>query len=206
MTRPVCRALSLVVALLAAAPASATPALAAAPADTAPQTQPAAPPQAAPLSLDQLYERLAVAGSDAEAEGIVGAIDRARLRSGSDTADLLMSRALTATGGGDLPLAIRLLSAVIRLRPAFTEAWNKRATLYFMRGDYPRSMVDIAETLKRDPKHFGAWSGLGMILQETGDKAHAYKAFQRALAIDPHLGAARKAVEDLKPDVEGRDI
>lgn len=157
-------------------------------------------------SLDQLYGRLQAVGSDDEAQGIVGAIERTRLRSGSDTADLLMTRALSATQGNDLPLAIKLLSAVIQIRPAFTEAWNKRATLYFMRDDYTRAMMDIAETLKRDPRHFGAWSGLGMILQETGDKHRAYDAYKRALAIDPHLDAARKAVEDLRQDVEGRDI
>jgi len=155
--------------------------------------------------LDALYQRLAQAKTDEEAQGIAGAIERAQLHSGSDTADLLMSRALQATQT-DQKVAVELLSAVIKLRPDFAEAFNKRATLFFLQQDYVRSMADIAETLRREPRTFGAWAGLGMILRDTGDKKRAYEAFRHALAINPHLPEVRKAVEDLKPDVEGRDI
>jgi len=156
--------------------------------------------------LDALYDRLGKAKTADEAKGIEGAIERAQGRSGSDTADLLMARALSAIAAGKSDLAIELLSAIIKLQPGFTEAWNKRATLYFLKNDYARSMADIAETLKREPRHFGAWSGLGMILRETGDKKHAYEAFRRALAIDPQLDAVKKALDELRPEVEGRDI
>ena len=67
-------------------------------------------------------------------------------------------------------------------------------------------IADIAETIKREPRHFGAWMGLGTILKETGEKKRAYEAFKRALAIYPQLEAAQKAVEELKSEVEGRDI
>lgn len=156
--------------------------------------------------LGALYDRLAKAGSDEEATGIAGAIARAQLQSGSDTADLLMGRAIAAGAAGDVDTAIRLLSATLSLDPDFTEAWNRRATLYYGKNDYQRAMADIAQTLKRDPRHFGAWSGLGMILKETGDDKRAYAAFQRALAINPHLDAIRKLVDEMKPQVEGRDI
>jgi tetratricopeptide (TPR) repeat protein len=156
--------------------------------------------------IDALYDRLAKARTDDEAKGISGALERAQLRSGSDTADLLMTRAMTAIQAGNSDVAVDILSSIVKLDPDFTEAWNKRATLYYLKNDYGRSMADIAETLKRDPRHFGAWAGLGMILRETGDKKRAYQAFQKALAVNPHLDTVQKALDELKPDVEGRDI
>jgi tetratricopeptide (TPR) repeat protein len=156
--------------------------------------------------LNDLYDKLAVAKSPEEANALAGAIDRARLCSGSDTIDLLMSRALSASQAGDNALAIELLSTIIRLRPQFTEAWNKRATLLFMDDNDTRSMADIAETLKREPRHYGAWAGLGMILMHRGDKKRAYDAFKRALAINPFLDDIKKSVDQMQVDVEGQGI
>jgi Tfp pilus assembly protein PilF len=166
--------------------------------------QTAAPSQRSVL--DGLYDRLAKAKSEDEAKGIAGAIERAQLQSGSDTADLLMTRALAAMKAGKSDLAVEILSSVVKIEPDFTEAWNKRATIYFLKNDYGHAMADIAETLKREPRHFGAWAGLGMILRETGDKKRAYEAFRHALAINPQLDTVKKAFDDLKPEVEGRDI
>ena len=191
------RTLSLAACLLFA------PVLAIASADGHVATGPADP---AAITLDSLYDRLTAAKTQEEADAIATMLDRFRLRSGSDTADLLMSRALTATQAGDNALAIEILSTIIKMRPDFTEAWNKRATLLFMENDYPRSMADIAETLKREPRHFGAWAGLGMILSQTGDKKRAYDAFQHALAINPHMDQIRKLVDGMKLDVEGQGI
>lgn len=180
--------------------------LGAAPAPDVTRTAVPASPQGAAGRLDTLYARLRAAGSDEEANGIVGAIERAQLQSGSDTTDLLMQRALTAVSAGRTALAVRLLSAVIKLRPSYTEAWNKRATVYYLRDDYVDSMADIAQTLQRDPRHLGAWMGLGLILQQSGDKKRAYAAYQHVLEVNPHAAMARKAVDALRDDVEGRPI
>jgi tetratricopeptide (TPR) repeat protein len=157
-------------------------------------------------TLDRLYERLAQAQSDKEAENIALLIDREQLKSGSDTADLLMDRALTALQASHMDKAIKLLSAVIHLRPDYAEAWNKRATAYFLKNDYVHSIADIAQTLSRNPREYGAWSGLGMMLIDMGDKKHAYQALKKALEINPRLPGAKKAFDDLKEVVEGRDI
>ena len=157
-------------------------------------------------ALDRLYDRLAKAQSDKEAENIAIAIQRSELRSGSDTADLLMDRALTALQASKTDTAIKLLNAVIHLRPQYAEAWNKRATAYYLKNDYVRSIADIAQTLSRNPREYGAWNGLGMMLIDIGDKKHAYEALKKALAINPHLPDAQKALNKLKDDVEGRDI
>ncbi|MCZ8099866.1 MAG: tetratricopeptide repeat protein [Burkholderiales bacterium] len=159
-----------------------------------------------PSSIDELFERLQRSKTEEEAKGIADAIQRRWMRSGSDTADLLMDRALDALKAGDQPLSVELLDRVVTLQPGWAEGWNKRATVFFMMGDNTRSMADLRETLAREPRHFGALAGLGMILRTNGDDKRAYDAFKRALAINPHMAEVKSAVERLAPDYEGRDI
>jgi tetratricopeptide (TPR) repeat protein len=128
------------------------------------------------------------------------------IASGSDTCNLLMGRVKAAIEQKDLGLAIKLLDAVIEIKPAYTEAWNRRATIYYLQKDYGRALSDIREVLSREPRHFGALSGLGLILQEIGDEKHALEAYRRALAIDPHLENVEEAIKNLREKVEGRDI
>ena len=106
----------------------------------------------------------------------------------------------------DLDLAIKLLDAVIEIKPSYTEAWNRRATIHYLQKDYGGALADIREVLAREPRHFGALSGLGLILQEIGDEKHALEAYRRALAIDPHLEHVGDVVKTLSERVEGRDI
>ncbi|MFO1147083.1 MAG: hypothetical protein U1E62_01810 [Alsobacter sp.] len=177
--------------------------LRAAPAPSAPD-QPRLPPRAA--SLDELFARLSETSDESEAKGIVSSIERRWMRSGSDTADLLMSRALDALQAEDQALAVELLDRVVVLRPEWAEGWNKRATVFFMMGDMTRSMADIREVLAREPRHFGALAGMGIILQNTGDKKHAYEAFKKALAVNPFLPDVKSAVEKMAPEMDGKDI
>jgi tetratricopeptide (TPR) repeat protein len=128
------------------------------------------------------------------------------IASGSDTCNLLMSRVKDASDDKDYDLAIRLLDAVIAIKPGYVEAWNRRATVYYLKQDYAHSLADIAEVLAREPRHFGALSGLGMILQEIGDDKDALDAYRKALAIDPHLENVPDVVKTLTDKVEGRDI
>jgi tetratricopeptide (TPR) repeat protein len=166
--------------------------------------QPRLPPRAA--SLDELFARLSETTDESEAKGIVSSIERRWMRSGSDTADLLMSRALEALQSEDQALAVELLDRVVVLRPEWAEGWNKRATVFFMMGDMTRSMADIREVLAREPRHFGALAGMGIILQNTGDKKHAYEAFKKALAVNPFLPDVKSAVEKMAPEMDGQDI
>lgn len=162
------------------------------------------PPRAA--SLDDLFDRLAKTSDESEARGIAATIERRWMRSGSDTADLLMDRALDALKSEDQALSIELLDRVIALNPDWAEAWNKRATVFFMMGDLTRSMADIREVLAREPRHFGALAGMGIILQSTGDEKHAFEAFKKALAVNPFLPDVKKAVEKMAPTLDGQDI
>jgi tetratricopeptide (TPR) repeat protein len=156
--------------------------------------------------LDFLFEALKVAPDVDSAKHIENRIWALWLASGSDTANLLMSRVKEAVDGKDMALAIKLLDALIELRPDYIEAWNRRATLYYLQKNYTRAMADIRQVLAREPRHFGAISGLGMILQEFGDEKHALEAFRRAVAIHPHLQKIPEMIKTLKEKVEGRDI
>lgn len=94
----------------------------------------------------------------------------------------------------------------MKLRPDWVEAWNRRATLYYLRNDYGHSLQDIQQVLIREPRHFGALAGLGMIMQDLGDDKRALDAFRKALAINPHMDKVPDLVKTLSEKVEGRDI
>lgn len=168
-----------------------------------PQT---AAPEKPESRIDRLFEQLAKAESEKGARIIAERIAKAWLASGSDTVDLLMRRALLATHAKDYALALDLLDAVVRLKPDYAEGWNKRATVHYLRKDYSRSLGDIHETLRLEPRHFGAILGLAVILDQLDNDARALAAYRRLLEIYPHNEDAEKAVEKLQPEAEGREI
>ena len=200
-----CR-LSLVIAVLtmAMARASAADAPAAPPAASPPAAQ--APAETPAQKLDALYARLAVAKDSEEADGIVAAIGRLHVQSGSDAGDLLLARALTAIHRQDYDASQKILDSAIVVLPDWAEAWNTRATVRYLAGDYDGSMADIAETLKREPRHLGALSGMGLILEAEGKREEALKVYQRALAIAPHLSSAEGAADRLKAALAGQAL
>jgi tetratricopeptide (TPR) repeat protein len=157
-------------------------------------------------NLDRLFEALKVAPDDESAKYVENRIWAIWLGSPSDTANLLMGRVKTAVDGKDLDLAIKLLDAVIDIRPDFVEAWNRRATVYYTKKDFGRALADIHEVLAREPRHFGALSGLGIILQELGDDKRALDVFRRALALHPRLERIPDLVKKLGEKIDGRDI
>jgi tetratricopeptide (TPR) repeat protein len=173
----------------------------------------AAPPSELPrergertLNLDTLFDALKIAPDTESAKAIEDRIWALWMVSGSDTCNLLMGRAKAATDDKDFDLAVKLLDAVIELKPNYAEAWNRRATIHYLQKDYGHALADIREVLAREPRHFGALSGLGLILQDIGDDKHALEAYRKALAIDPHLENIGDVVKTLREKVEGRSI
>ena len=156
--------------------------------------------------LDFLFGALKAAPDEDSAKHVEARIWAIWLQTPSDTAALLMMRAKAATDAKQLDLAVKLLDAVIKLRPDYVEAWNRRATLYYLQNDYARSLADIRQVLSREPRHFAALAGLGMIMQDLGDDKRALEAFRKALEINPHLEKVPELVKQLSEKVEGRDI
>jgi tetratricopeptide (TPR) repeat protein len=157
-------------------------------------------------NLDFLFGALKLAPDDSTAKAIEERIWALWVVSRSDTANLLMSRVKTAIEAQDTDLAIQLLNAIVKIKPDYVEAWNRRATLYYMKKDYGHSIADIREVLKREPRHFGALSGLGLIMQDIGDDKQALEVYRRALAVHPRLQRIPDVVKTLQEKVEGRDI
>jgi tetratricopeptide (TPR) repeat protein len=179
-----------------------------------PKLEPIQPPKDVPKpqradrlrGLDFLFGALKVAPDDDIAKHIEARIWALWLTAGGDTANLLMGRVKTAMDAKQLDLALKLLDAVVAIKPDYVEAWNRRATIYYMKKDYVHSLEDLREVLALEPRHFGALAGLGMILQEFGDDKRALEAFRRAVAIHPHLQKIPELVKTLSEKVEGRDI
>jgi tetratricopeptide (TPR) repeat protein len=156
--------------------------------------------------LDFLFGALKAAPDEASAKHVEARIWALWLQTPSDTAALLMTRAKAAMDAQQIDVALKLLDAVVKLRPDYIEAWNRRATLHYLKNDYTHSLEDIEQVLVREPRHFGALAGLGMIMQEIGDEKRALDAFRKALAINPHLEKVPERVKLLTEKVEGRDI
>lgn len=157
-------------------------------------------------SLDELFARLASAKDEAEANGIANLIERRWSRSGSDTADLLMSRATEAIHKKEYPVAVELLDRVLALEPQWAEAWNRRATAFYLLEDPASAMADVRQVIEREPRHFGAWAGLGHMYMASNDRSRALEAYRKALALHPHLGKLKEVVDRLAPEIDGRDL
>jgi tetratricopeptide (TPR) repeat protein len=156
--------------------------------------------------LDFLFGALKAAPDEASAKHVEARIWALWLQTPSDTAALLMMRAKAAMDAQQMDIALKLLDAVVKLRPDYVEGWNRRATLYYLQNDYAHSLQDIEQVLVREPRHFGALAGLGMIMQDLGDEKRALDAFRKALAVNPHLEKVPELVRTLTEKVEGRDI
>lgn len=155
--------------------------------------------------LDALFTQLAAVPDDAAAAPLEAEIWRRWAESGSPTVDVLLERASAAETAGDSELAVQFLDQASDLAPNYAEPWNRRASIAYEADDYTGAIAAIQETLKREPRHFGALGGLGLIYEELGQERAALDAFRAALAVHPHYEVARQGVRRLEPRVDGRD-
>jgi Flp pilus assembly protein TadD len=128
------------------------------------------------------------------------------MKSGSDTADLLLSRAAQFLREDDVGLSLKILDALVEIAPDNAEAWHQRAKAHLMQRDYAHALGDLRRTLSLDPNNYRAIVDLGIVLEELGHKKEALEAYGKALQVNPFLDDTRQAVEALKREVEGQDI
>src|SRR5256885_997629 len=119
-------------------------------------------------------------------------------RSGDDEVDGLLALGIEQMSAREGDAAVETFSRVIARRPDFAEGWNRRATAHYLMGAYAKSLADCDEVLKRNPYHFGALSGYGMIYLQLDQPARALEYFARALAVNPNLSSVVDTVEMLK--------
>jgi len=127
-----------------------------------------------------------------------GALWQVWSRSGDPEVDHLFQIGLERMREPALRAAIRTFSEIIQKKPEFAEGWNKRATVYYLIGEYDKSLADCDEVIKRNPVHFGALSGFGMIYLQLNQPEKAIEYFQRALRVNPNLEQVEATVTELK--------
>jgi len=123
-------------------------------------------------------------------------------KSGNAAIDKLYQKGLDHMQDGDTPKAIQVFSTIIAKRPEFAEAWNKRATVYYMSGEYELSMNDCQEVLKRLPQHFGALVGYAQMLAERSQPERALELMEQASKVNPYLANAELMMAALRIQIE----
>lgn len=155
----------------------------------------------------KLLDELAETSSGEMAKTIIINIQQAWINSHEDSSEKrLMSQALSAMDDGNLVKAERELTKLIKKNPDFVEAWNKRATVRFFNGDLSGSETDVFEVLSREPRHFGAISGLAMINVHVGALREAIKAYEMLLNINPHAEDAKTFLPKLKKRIGQHEL
>jgi len=119
-------------------------------------------------------------------------------RSGDGEVDTLLRRGIALMEQRRFPEAVAVFSEVIAQAPGFAEGWNKRATVYYLMGEHDRSLADCEEVIRRNPIHFGALSGFGLIYLEKDDLPRAAEYFERALAVNPNLAQIEAVLEQIR--------
>lgn len=147
--------------------------------------------------LDDLFAQLKTGLNAAAAVEVTRAIWDAWLQHDERGVNQQMDAGLRAMRDRLWRDALVCFDAAVALAPDFAEAWNKRATVYYMLGDFEASSADVAETLRLEPRHFGALVGQGMMHMQSREDALALVYFRRALAVNPHMDNVRGYVERL---------
>lgn len=173
--------------------------------DKSPEAIPAAVTRLKPAEMraeqiDRLFARLIKSEDGPEAKRAEQSIWNLWMTSDSPTADALLAQAMRASAAKETGTALAILDNVIEVHPDYAEAWNKRATVYFLIGRYNDSLQDIEKVLELEPRHFGALSGLGMIKRQQGDLGAARAAFSEALSYNPHLEGVKRALEEIEAE------
>jgi tetratricopeptide (TPR) repeat protein len=119
-------------------------------------------------------------------------------RSGDPEVDRLFGLGVEQMNQRAGEAAIDTFTRIIERQPDFAEGWNKRATVYFLMGDYERSLRDCHEVLKRNPDHFGVLAGYGQIYLQLDQPETALGYFERALAINPNLDSVAQMAAELR--------
>ena len=165
----------------------------------------AVPARADPSELDALFAGLKTASTEVSAQ-IEQRIYDIWSESGSASMDLLLQRGRDALTTGDTKTAIEHFSAVIDHAPDFAEGYNGRATAFYQLGQYGPALDDIRKTLELNPRHFGAMTGLALIMEELGMEKDALEVWRRVAAIAPNSDGVQDAINRLEKQGEGQTL
>jgi tetratricopeptide (TPR) repeat protein len=156
--------------------------------------------------IDKLFSQLKRERNENAANRIASRIQGEWSRSESAVVDLMMKWSQDAIEKKKFDVALDFLDQVTTLSPNYAEGWNRRATVHFMMMNFGKSMADIDRTLRLEPRHFGALSGLAQIMKDQGNEELALDAYERVLAIYPMLRAAQSEVATISDELSGEGI
>jgi len=169
--------------------------------------QPAAHADQNDTELDALFDTLHNVDTTAsQARVITSEIWQQWLRTDNDEAQKLMNLGIEMMNQYALDEAVEVFSAIIEIEPGYAEAWNKRATVYYMMGKFDLSTADVTETVRLEPRHFGALSGQGLIYLKANRRKAAVEWFKRALQMNPFMENIRTSVEQLEQELKANII
>ncbi|MGH6894709.1 MAG: tetratricopeptide repeat protein [Dongiaceae bacterium] len=156
--------------------------------------------------LKDLFENLRAAPSPVAAAGVEAEIWTIWAKSGDASLDQVFEVGSQAMAVGDMATALKIFDAIVQKAPNFAEGWNKRATVYYLMGNYEASLADIDKTLELEPHHFGALSGLGLVNVEMDRDEAALDAFERVLKVSPQSESAKANIEIVKQRIKDKSI
>ena len=148
--------------------------------------------------LDTLFDKLRTATDPVAVQAVEAAIWEQWTMVPDGQQRELMLRGINEMQQRQLKGSVETFTRLIEIAPDLSEAWNKRATAYWLLGNFTASLSDICETVKREPRHFGAYSGLGMIRAEMGEYPRAVAAFELARKYNPHIVGIDDEIDRLK--------
>ncbi|SDY21078.1 tetratricopeptide repeat protein [Hymenobacter psychrophilus] len=152
--------------------------------------------------LDDLFSRLREATAPAEIETLQDGIWQIWLTAGHPLLDKRLETGTRALSAGDYGLAIAEFTFLTETAPDYAEGWNKRATAYFLRGEYKAALNDVRETLRREPRHFGALSGQSLMLRALGDARGTLKVLLRLEQLCPAWPGLQEQLRTLREELE----
>ena len=156
--------------------------------------------------IDELFRLLHEATSPAEASVLTRQIWHNWYQSDNKDIEVLMQQGEIRMRSGKLDQAVKIYSRIIDIDPGFAEGWNRRATAYYMMGELQNSTADVVETLKLEPRHFGALSGQGMIYTQLRQVDLALEYYEKALEVNPHMTGVRISIEAIKKHLKKEAI
>lgn len=161
---------------------------------------------AAAMPTDEMFDKLKNAPSESEASDLAQDIWASWMESGSATVDMVMQRGAEAQMAGDSETARIFYDRAILIEPEYPEAWFRRAGLFLAEENFPEALRDLNETLRLEPRHFGAWAGLGTIFEAMGAQEQALEAWREALAVYPYMRDGLQAEKRLMKAAEGQGL
>jgi tetratricopeptide (TPR) repeat protein len=153
--------------------------------------------------LNGLFQRLQHTPDAAEAQVLEQQIWQVWLESDDAAINRLMQQGVFAMQEQDYATALQAFTRMIDQAPEFAEGWNKRATVYYLMGNWRASVQDIQRTLALEPRHFGALFGLGLIYEALDQPEAALRSFEATLVLNPHSDSTRQMIEQLRRQLRG---